>query len=61
LLYAATAPKVRPGEYYGPQGVFELAGPAGIAPVSKTAQDRELARRLWEVSERLTGITWPVV
>lgn len=61
LLYAATAPKVKPGEYYGPQGAFELAGPSGIAPISKRAKDRDLARRLWEVSGRLTGVSWPVV
>jgi NAD(P)-dependent dehydrogenase (short-subunit alcohol dehydrogenase family) len=61
LLYAATAPKVRPGEYYGPQGAFELAGPSGVAPVSKRARDRELARHLWEVSDKLTGALWPAL
>ncbi len=59
LLYAATAPKVRPGEYYGPQGAFELSGPCGVAPISKTAANKELARRLWDLSEEMTGITWP--
>jgi NAD(P)-dependent dehydrogenase (short-subunit alcohol dehydrogenase family) len=60
LLYAATAPRVRPGEYYGPQGALELAGPSGPAGVAKKAQDRDLARRLWEVSVELTGVSWPV-
>jgi NAD(P)-dependent dehydrogenase (short-subunit alcohol dehydrogenase family) len=60
LLYAATGPKVRPGEYYGPQGAFELGGPCGVAPISKTAADKELARRLWELSEEITGVTWPM-
>ena len=59
LLYAATAPRVRPGEYYGPQGALELAGPSGVAGVAKKAQDRELARRLWDVSVELTGVSWP--
>jgi NAD(P)-dependent dehydrogenase (short-subunit alcohol dehydrogenase family) len=59
LLYAATAPKVKPGEYYGPQGAFQLAGPSGVAPIGARAKDRELARRLWEVSEGLTGVSWP--
>ena len=59
LLYAATATKVRPGDYYGPQGALELAGPSGAAGISKKAQDRETARRLWEISETLTGLCWP--
>jgi NAD(P)-dependent dehydrogenase (short-subunit alcohol dehydrogenase family) len=59
LLYAATATRVRPGEYYGPQGTFELAGPSGVAGLAKKALDRDLARRLWEVSEQLTGVSWP--
>jgi NAD(P)-dependent dehydrogenase (short-subunit alcohol dehydrogenase family) len=59
LLYAATAAKVRPGDYYGPQGALELAGPSGTAGISKKAQDRETASRLWEISEKLTGLTWP--
>ncbi len=59
LLYAATAPEVKPGGYYGPQGAFQLAGPSGFASISRRAKDRELAQRLWEVSESLTGVSWP--
>jgi NAD(P)-dependent dehydrogenase (short-subunit alcohol dehydrogenase family) len=59
LLYAATATRARPGDYYGPQGALELAGPSGVAGISKKAQDRETARKLWETSEQLTGLIWP--
>jgi NAD(P)-dependent dehydrogenase (short-subunit alcohol dehydrogenase family) len=59
LLYAATGPKARPGDYYGPRGALELAGPSGVAGIGKKAQDRELARQLWETSEQLTGVTFP--
>jgi NAD(P)-dependent dehydrogenase (short-subunit alcohol dehydrogenase family) len=59
ILYAATNPKVWPGEYYGPQGFFELAGAAGPAKIAKRAKDRRVAKQLWEESERLTGFTWP--
>lgn len=55
-LFAATAPSARPGGYYGPNGMGEVRGwptPARIAP---KAEDRETARRLWEVSEQLTGL-----
>ncbi len=61
LLYAATSLKVRPGEYYGPQGFFELAGSSGVAQVSKRAKDRKVARQLWQASEQLTGMVWPAV
>jgi len=61
LLYAATALQVRPGEYYGPQGTFGLAGPTGIAPIHKRAKDSELAKRLWSASEKLTGVHWPAI
>ncbi len=59
VLYAATAPKARPGEYYGPQGAFELVGPLGHAETGKKAQDLGVAQKLWDISERLTGVKWP--
>jgi NAD(P)-dependent dehydrogenase (short-subunit alcohol dehydrogenase family) len=59
-LYAAASPGARPGEYYGPGGVFELRGPAALARLSAEAQNVAVARRLWEVSVQLTGVHWPV-
>jgi NAD(P)-dependent dehydrogenase (short-subunit alcohol dehydrogenase family) len=59
LLYAVTSTKVRPGEYYGPQGSFGLTGPVGVAAIGKRATGAEIARRLWDASEKLTGFTWP--
>ena len=59
LLYAATSTKVRPGEYYGPQAAFGLSGPVGVAAIGKRATGAEIARRLWDSSEELTGFTWP--
>ena len=60
VLFAATSPKAMPGGYYGPQGVFGLAGPPGAAGISERALDYEAARRLWDVSIELTGAEWPV-
>ncbi len=54
-LEAATGP-VMPGGYYGPIGVGEMRGVSGKASRSAQAQDRELARRLWDVSVAMTGI-----
>jgi len=57
-LYAATAPGVEGGQFFGPDG-FQQArgGPTEVQPVGR-ARDAETARRLWEVSERLTGVSY---
>jgi NAD(P)-dependent dehydrogenase (short-subunit alcohol dehydrogenase family) len=54
-LYAAAAPEAKGGAYYGPAGFLELKGPPAPAKMTARAQDAGLARRLWEVSEALTG------
>ena len=59
-LYAATAPDVAGGDYFGPGGLFEMAGPPGRAFLSSRVRNDETAQRLWEVSERLTGVTYAV-
>ena len=55
-LYAATSPDAKGGGYYGPTGMMELKGPPGAARISVKAKDETVARRLWEVSEELTGV-----
>lgn len=55
-LYAATAPEVVPGGYYGPDGSMERKGYPASAKIPKAAKDAIVSRRLWEVSERLTGV-----
>lgn len=57
-LYALTAPEVRGGEYYGPGGYKELGGPPKRVTARPEASDPVLAGRLWELSERLTGVRW---
>ena len=60
MLYAATAPNIKGGEYFGPRGLFQIWGhPKRIKP-QKRALDIETARRLWEVSEQLTNIKYPL-
>lgn len=57
-LYAATAPDVRGGEYFGPGGAMEMKGaPKRVAARSK-AHDSEAARRLWTLSQELTGVAF---
>lgn len=55
-LRAATDPKVTGGEYFGPSGIYELRGPPVSVGSSKRARSAESAKRLWEVSEGLTGV-----
>jgi NAD(P)-dependent dehydrogenase (short-subunit alcohol dehydrogenase family) len=58
-LFAATAPDATPLGYYGPNGFYELKGPVAPAKILPQAKDEAVARKLWDVSERLTGVLWP--
>jgi NAD(P)-dependent dehydrogenase (short-subunit alcohol dehydrogenase family) len=60
LLYAAAYPALEGGTYVGPGGFFEQRGHPEQVEASKAAHDQEAARRLWEVSERLTGVTFRI-
>ncbi len=54
-LYACTSPKVTPGGFYGPDGLGETRGAPAPAKIHKAGLDDAAAKRLWEVSEQLTG------
>ena len=58
-LYAATAPEAIGGAYYGPTGEDEKRGPLGFARTPAAASQRTDAEQLWQLSERLTGVTYP--
>jgi len=56
-LYAAT--QDLPGaSYVGPDGFQEMRGAPTLVGRSAAATDFETARALWELSERLTGVTY---
>jgi NAD(P)-dependent dehydrogenase (short-subunit alcohol dehydrogenase family) len=60
-LYAATSPDVRGGDYFGPGGFMQMRGyPTKVKPTDRSKDEAD-AKKLWEVSEELTGITfnWP--
>ncbi|MGF2945079.1 SDR family NAD(P)-dependent oxidoreductase [Mycobacterium sp. Lab-001] len=59
-LRAATDPDVQGGQYYGPDGFLEQRGRPTLVESSGQSHDRELQRRLWAVSEELTGVTFGV-
>ena len=53
-LYAALGSDVNGGDYFGPTGFDQMKGKAGKVESRPHAQDKEVAKRLWEVSEELT-------
>jgi NAD(P)-dependent dehydrogenase (short-subunit alcohol dehydrogenase family) len=59
-LRAATDPAALGGQYYGPDGFRELRGRPVVVDSSKQSHDAELQRRLWTVSEKLTGVRFPM-
>jgi NAD(P)-dependent dehydrogenase (short-subunit alcohol dehydrogenase family) len=60
-LYGATSPDAQGGAFYGPRGFFEAAG-GGVtdAKILERSRNETDCRRLWEISEQLTGVTYPL-
>ena len=60
-LRAATDPAVLGGEVFGPDGLLELRGAPKQVAVSRRARDRAVAERLWDASEKKTGVRYPAL
>lgn len=58
-IMAATSPAARPGVMYGPSGPGGLGGPPAEARLYAPLRSVEDAQRIWEVSQELTGVTFP--
>ncbi|MCA2244799.1 SDR family oxidoreductase [Mycobacterium sp. WUMAC-067] len=61
-LYAATSPQAKGAALYTPRGFLEATG-GGVreADIPAQARNEADARRLWEISEHLTGVKYPAV
>ena len=57
-LYAATVQELKGGSYVGPDGFLEQRGNPKLVGSSSAARNENTARRLWEVSEELTGVRY---
>jgi len=57
MVYAAVADAVDGGSYVGPGGFMNMRGAPEPQRSSDRSYDESTARRLWEVSEELTGVT----
>jgi hypothetical protein len=56
LLYAATAPDVRGGDYIGPGGFMAYRGHPVKVQSNAASHDQAAAARLWALSEELTDV-----
>ena len=59
-LRAATDPGVIGGQYFGPDGFGEQRGYPVVVASSRASHDVDAQHRLWTISEKLTGVTFPV-
>src|SRR5215218_2042592 len=59
-LRAAVDPSARGGDYYGPAGPFQYTGYPTRVDSSPRSHDAAARRRLWDVSEQLTGVSYRI-
>jgi hypothetical protein len=59
-LRAATDPTVLGGQYYGPGGFAGMRGYPKMVASGGRSHDLTAQKRLWAVSEELTGVVYPV-
>ncbi|MEZ0067521.1 NAD(P)-dependent dehydrogenase (short-subunit alcohol dehydrogenase family) [Streptacidiphilus sp. MAP12-20] len=57
-LRAASDPQAQGGQYYGPDGFQELRGAPQLTRSNRASHDTDVQRRLWSVSEELTGVSY---
>ncbi len=57
-LRAAVDEAAWPGDFFGPAGRREMTGPPVKVDPAAKALDRAAARRLWAISEELTGVRY---
>jgi len=57
-LRAAVDPLAESGDYFGPRGFYEMRGYPKKVGTTPAAQNELDARRLWEISEKLTGVSF---
>jgi NAD(P)-dependent dehydrogenase (short-subunit alcohol dehydrogenase family) len=59
-IRAAVDPNAQGGTYYGPNGFGEFKGSPVVVTSNGTSHSEEDAKKLWEISENLTGLTYSV-
>ena len=59
-LYGATSPDAQSGHFYGPNGFRQMRGYPVEVRAEQQAYDEALAAKLWQISEQLTGVRYPL-
>ncbi len=59
-LMCATEENLDQKDFYGPTGRNNWVGPVGAHHIEPHAKDKTVAERLWEVSEKATGLKWDI-
>jgi len=59
-LMCATEDNLDQKEFYGPTGRNNWVGPVGAHEIKPHAKDKNISRRLWELSEKETGLKWSI-
>lgn len=59
-MFGAASPDVEGGGFYGPTGAGEMKGPPGPAKIGGLGRDMDAAKKLWAVTEELTGVKFDV-
>ena len=57
-VMCATEPNLDQSSFYGPTGRSNWTGPVGAHKIEPHAKDKAVAKRLWELSEKETGVKW---
>lgn len=57
-LMCATEEDLDQKAFYGPTGRSNWVGPVGAHQIKPHAKDKVVAKKLWDLSEKATGITW---
>ncbi|MFD2528482.1 SDR family oxidoreductase [Polaribacter marinaquae] len=59
-LMCATEPNLDQSGFYGPTGRSNWVGPVGAHKIEPHAKDKAVAKRLWKISEKETGVKWNI-
>ena len=59
-LMCATEEELDQSGFYGPTGRSNWVGPVGAHPIEPHAKDKSVAKRLWDLSEKETGVKWNI-
>ena len=57
-LMCATEENLDQKAFYGPTGRSNWVGPVGAHHIESHAKDKKVAKRLWDLSEKETGVNW---